>query len=416
MTIQVVSVQALKVIVESTFASDATSSPGVASFAFVPANENSATLTITQDELDPNFNVQSRFQGRERVLGKKSATLKFTINLAPTGTAAGNATASVTSALGILLKATMGNETLDTGTKFSTGWTAITGDVLSGSGITAGNFIGWTNSGGVVEWRQVKSRSSNTITLSHGFSGAPANNDICYACAGYSFAEDPSQSLQFIVYGQNTNDRWLVLGCQAMGGFEISVDPSGKAIPTITFNFSAANWLTSAQTAASITGTIPTATYSAYSPIVGYAGEFRMFTVGTPTLATTSRIHVSAITWKPKVAFVPVTSPSGTQTIYRWRGSRANPPVEGTFSTFMEDLTWWTGRTNLTDYCQQYTMGTAAGSAVILSAPTCQVLNPQRAASDQEIEGQTISFAGRMNSDTALTTELATSPVFIGLG
>jgi len=415
--IQVASVSALKVIVESTFGQDATTSPGIASFRDVPWNEGTGTVTITEDELDPMQAVQSRVQGRERVLGKKSATLKFTMNLAPTGTAAGNTTTAVTSALGIMLKATMGGENLGTGTKFVTGWTAITGDVTTAAGLTAGAFIGWTNASGVVEWRQIKSKTSNTLVLTHGFSGSPANNDICYSCATYSFTEDPAQSLQFAVYGQNTNDRWLLTGCQAQGGFDISVDPSGKAIPTITFNFTAANWINGASTATPITGTIPTATYTAYNPIVGFAGEYRMFTVASPTLSTSSRIHVSACTWKPKIVYVPVTSPSGTQTIYRWRAGRANPPIEATFTTFLDDaLIWWAARDALGDYCQQQTLGTAAGSAVVLCASTVQVLNPQRTASDQEIEGQVISLAGRMNTDTALTTELALSPVYIVLG
>lgn len=413
MTIQIAAVSALKVIVESTFATDATTSPGISSFTFVPANEGTAQVTITEDELDPNYAVQRRVQGREKVLGKKSATLKFTMNLAPTGTAAAASVTAITSALGIMLKATMGAETLGTGTTF-TGGTAIVPTVTSASGITAGGWIGWSNASGIVEWRQVKSISSLSITLTHAFSGAPSNTNVCYGAATYSYTEDPAQSLQFIVYGQNTNDRWLLLGCQAAGGFDIAVDPSGKALPTITFNFTAANWLTT--TATVITGTIPDATYSAYNPIVGYAGEFRMFTVGTPTLSTTSRVHVSAITWKPKIAFVPVTSPSGTNTVYRWRAGRTNPPIEATFTTFMEDLTWWTARDALGDYCQQYTFGTAAGSAVVLCAPTVQVLNPQRANSDQELEGQTVSLAGRCNSDTALTTELAVSPYYIVLG
>jgi len=415
--IQIKQVEAMKVIVETTFGADATTSPGIASFTFVPFNEGTATVTLTMDELDPNFAIQKRYQGRERVLGKKSATLKFTMNLSPTGTAAGNTTVAVTSALGIMLKATMGGEDLGTGTKFATGWTPITGDALSAAGLTAGAFIGWTNSAGTVEWRQIKSKSTNTLVLTHGFSGSPALNDVMYSCATYSLTEDPAQSLQFAVYGQNTTDRWLLTGCQAVGGFDIAIDPTGKAIPTVTFNFTAANWIDGSSAATPITGTIPTASYSAYSPIVEYVGDFQMFTVGTPTYtATTSRVHISALTWKPKIVFAPVTSPSGTQTIYRWRGARANPPIEGTFTTWFEDLTWWTKRSSLADMCQQYTMGTAAGAAMVLCAPTVQILNPQRAASNTEIEGQTISFAGRCNTDTALTTDLALSPVYIVLG
>ncbi len=225
------------------------------------------------------------------------------------------------------------------------------------------------------------------------------------------------------MYGQNTFDRWLCLGCQAVGGVDIAADPSGKGIPTATFNFTGALYLAETQTAGTISSAIASATYTNYTPIVDYVGSFQMFTVGTPTYtATVSTVHVSAMTWKPKIAYVPVTSPSsnaaaqGGVPIYRWRGSRANPPIEGTFTTYIDSLTWWTKRNALAVMCQQYTIGTAAGSALVLSAPTVQVLNPQRSASDQEIEGQVVTFKGRRNTDTALTTDLATSPVCLVLG
>jgi hypothetical protein len=317
-----------------------------------------------------------------------------------------------------LLKASMGGERLGTGTTFASGWTAITGDLTSGAGFLAGGWLGWANSAGTVEWRQIKTVSSNTITLAHGFTGSPANTNVAYAAAEYYFTEDPAQSLQVLVSGQESEDRWLLLGGQMTGGFDITIDPTGAAIPTISFNMTFSWYLESDETAASVTGTLANATYSAYSPIVGNAGEFRMWTVGTPTTVTSTRVHVSALGFKPKIVFVPVTSPSGANggTVLRYRGGRANPPVEGTFTTYIEDLTWWQARDAKQDRCMQHTIGTVAGSQVIVSAPTVQILNPQRATSGDEIEGQTISFAGRNNTDTAATTELAISPAMIVLG
>ena len=413
-------VERLRVIVESTFATDATGSLG--SFTDVPANEGSMTVTLNKAEMDPNYLLQRRMDARPRVLGPKRPQLKFTITLAPTGTAAGASTAAVSGCLGLLLKAVMGGEDLGTGTTFSAGWTAITGTVASASGLTAGAYIGWRNSSGVVEWRQIKSKSSNTLVLAHGFSGTPANSDVCYAAATYYVTEDPSQSLQFIAYGQSTADRWLLLGCQCVG-FDLSVDPSGKGIPSITFTFEAANWLEGGSTAGSITGTIADATYTNYSPIVEYAGDYEMFTVGTPTyVATTCQVPISALSWKPKFTFTALTSPSATATatggspIFRWRATRTNPPLEGSFTTFMDAMTWWNKRDAKASMAQQYTIGISGGSAIVLAAPTVQVLNPQRGASDQEIEGQVVSIVGRCNTDTALSTDLAKSPFVIVLG
>ncbi len=289
--------------------------------------------------------------------------------------------------------------------------------------MVAGCYIGWRNTSNVVEWRRVKAINTLAITLDHGFSGAPSNSDVCYACATYYVTEDPDTSLQFICYGQSTSDRWLVLGAQALGGFDIATDPSGKAIPTITFNFEAANYYDSTQTAGTITGAIGDATYTNYQPIVEFVGDLHMFTVGSPTyVATTSRVHVSALAYKPKTVFVPVTSPAaypaqhGGMPWLRMRGGRIFPPVAGSFTTWMDSRTWWTNRDAKADMCFEYTTGITAGLAVILGAPTVQPLNPQRGASDQEIEGVVVSYEGRLNSDTALTTDLALSPYLIALG
>ena len=416
MSIEVQSVQSLRVIVESTFAGDATSSPGLGSFTYVPFNEGSASITTTTDEHDPNFAVQSRYQGREKILGKRSASLKFSMNLAPTGTAAASGVAAITSALGLVLKATMGGEHLGTGTTFSAGWTAVTGAVASAAGLLAGGWVGWSNALGVVEWRQIKAISTNTLTMAHAFSGVPANTNVCFASAAYFFVEDPSTSLQFLVSGAESDDRFLCLGGQCTGGVSITVDPSGAAIPTIDFNLTFAAYLESDETAGTVTGALATATYTAYNPIVGFAGDFRLDVVGAPTMVTSARVHISALSWTPKIAFVPVTSPSGTMGIFRWRGARANPPIEGSFTTFFEALTYFQMRDSLADRCAAYTLGTAAGSAVVLCAPTVQILNPQRAPSGEDVVGQTISFSGRRNTDTAATTDLATAPVIIVLG
>ena len=419
--IQLMSVESGRIRVESTFGANMITADGnLNSFSYIPWNEGSATATLTTAEIDPNTVVQSRTQAREKILGPSSATLKFTVDIAPTGTAAGSATAALQGALGLMLKVGMGGEHLGTGSTASSWSNGITGTVASAAGFAKGCLVGWRNANSVVEWRQVKNISTNTLTLSHGFSGTPQSADVIYACATYYMTEDPSQSVNILVQGQNEYDRWLLTGGQVVGGIDIAVDPSGKGCPTATFNWSFANYINVGPSpgTAQVTGDIADATYTNYSPIVGYAGDFRVSTVGTPTYATTEVVHVSACAIKPKVTAVQVTSPSGVNTVYRWRGSRANPPIEGSFTTWFDTQKWWTARSNKDDKHLQYVMGTAAGSAIALVAPLVQILNPQRGASDQEIEGQVISFAGRHNSDVAGSapyTDLQVSPVLVGI-
>ena len=222
--------------------------------------------------------------------------------------------------------------------------------------------------------------------------------------------------MQFIVEGVENEDRFLLLGGQAVGGVTVAIDPSGAALPSIQFSMTFASWKTSAETSGTITGTIANSTYSNYSPIVGQAGELRAFTVGASTLSTSSIVHCSALAFAPKVVFVPVTSPSGTNTIYRWRAGRAMPPVEGSFTTFFQDYTWFTARSTKADINIAYQMGQTAGSTVVITAPTVQIVNPQRVADGNQLAGQTVAFKGRRDTDTASsTTALAKSPTRIHL-
>lgn len=412
MSIEIHNVGALRVLSESTFASDGTGTLG--NYTYVPFNEGTGTMTLTTDSLDPQFAVQSRIEGRKDVLGKRSATLQFTMNLAPTGTAADDGNSAVQGALGLILKAVMGGQKLGTGTTF-TGGTATQPTVTSAAGFEAGAAIGWVNGNGVLEVREIESISSGTITLKLGFSAAPSNGEDAIAAATYYLTENPSESLQFLVEGVESQDRWLLLGGQCVGGMTLNLDPSGASIPTVQFSLTFADYKTSSETAGSITGTLSAASYSNYEPIVGHVGELRCVTVGAATLTTSSVVHCSALAFTPKIAYVPVPSPSGTNGIYRWRAGRANPPAEGTFTTFFEDLTYWTARDNRTDKAIFYTMGTTAGEALLISEPTVQIKNPQRAAAD-EIAGQTISFSGRRDTDVgASTTEIAKSPFRIHL-
>lgn len=418
MSQEIHAVQRIRAFVESTFAADSSASAG--SFTSLPIVEGTANLTLTRDELDPGQLVQHVNEGRERVLGKRYGTLSFSMNLAPTGTAATNGVSSVTSGLGLMLKAVMGGEELGEGTVAAAGSTSSVINVSSGDGthFESGSIMGWTNSSGIVEWREVESRSTDAITLKRAFSGTPATSDALYNAATYYMTAAPSQTLAFIVEGLESDDRWLLTGAQAEGGYTISIDPTGAQLPRITFNMSFVRWFDSTETGSSLTGTLGTATYSAYSPIVGEAGRFEVWTNGTATYSAAQALMVSACTFEPHNNFVKVTSPSGTNAVAGWIKSRnADCPVQGSMTIPYEDTTFFAHRNSKTDLGLQYALGIAGGFSVILSAPTVQALNPQRAADGSGIAAQVIQWKGRRDGDAAAsTTDLAKSPWRIHLG
>ena len=412
MTIEVHAVQRCRVFVESTFGAD--SSVSIGSFTDVPLREGTANLVSAVMSLDPMQLVQHIDEYRKEVLGpRKGSKFTFTMNLAPTGVAAGASTAAVQGALGLILKTILGGETLGTGTTF-TGGTATVPTVTSAAGLAGGGAIGWVNSSGAMEVREIKSISGSSVTLKHAFSGNPANLDVCYAAATYYPTANPSGSLAFLLDGLESDDRWLLVGGQCVDGFTIAIDPSG-AIPTITFNMQFASWYASDETGSSITGTLGTSTYTNYDPIVGFAGDFRVFTTGSPTLLTSTQVHASQIAFAPQLKYVPYTSPDGKQTIVRWVRARAAPSISGSFTNIYQDTTWWNARKNRGTYNPAYTFGTSPGDAVLISARSVQIENPQRVADPAGLAGATMQWKGRRDIDTALTTDQATAPYAIHL-
>lgn len=415
MSIEVQSVQRLRVWSESAFATDGTGTIG--NFTDIPFREGSMQVVLTTDSLDPQQDVQSRMEYREEVLGKRSATIAFTCNFAPTGTAATTAQTSVTGALGLLLKAVMGGETKAAGSTASTGSTTSVINVQTGHGSrwASGGAMGRVNTAGQLEVREVESVATDAVTLKQGFSAAPSSTNKLYNCVTYSMTEDPAESLQFLVQGVEAQDCWLLLGCQAVGGITVALDVTGAALPSVAFNFTAADYKMPAEMAVAPTS-IGTATFTNYEPIVGHAGSLRVFTVGASTVTSASLVHASAIAFTPKISFVPVTSPSGTNTIYRWRAGRVAPPCEGSFTPFFEDVQWWTARDSRTDKAVLYQSGITPGAAFVLSAPTVQITNPQRTVSGDEIAGQTITWKARRDTDVgSSSTALAKSPFRIHL-
>lgn len=419
MTIEIHSVQRLRVFGEATFGADSSASAG--SFTDVPMIEGTGQLTLMRDELDPGFVVQHIDEGRERVLGKRKASLAFSVNVSPTGTVASDGVTSITSALGGLLRAVMGGEQLGQGSVAAAGSTSSVINVSAGDGThwaSPGQIMGWTNLAGQVEWREVESRTVDAITLKRAFSAVPSVSNPLYNAATYFFKTDENISLAFLVEGLESDDRWLLTGSQAEGGMTLAIDVTGAQLPRITFNFTSARWFSSSETASAITGTLGTSTFTAYNPIVGEAGAFEVWTVGTSTYAATQLLPVSAVAFEPHISYVPVTSPSGVNTISRWVRSR-NPdsPVQGQFTLPYEDLTWFNHRNSRTDLGLQYVAGVAAGSAVIFSAPTVQILNPQRAADAGGLAAQIVQWKGRRDTDVAAATaDISKSPFRIHLG
>lgn len=411
MTVEIHAIARARAFSEATFAADASAS--LASFTDIPAQEGSMSLEIITDSHNPNHLVQHLDDYPIEVLGKRSAKLTMTLPLAPTGTAAGPLTTAVQGPLGLLLKASMGGEFLGTGSTGAAGSTATVLNVGTGKGVgySVGGVIGWVNTSGVLEVREIESIATDAVTVKYAFSGVPATSAEFYSGATYYLTQNPTETLQFLVAGAESDDRWLLCGGQ-LTSVGLALDPTGGAIPNLQLTYEFATYLESDETASAITGAIGFATYSNYSPIVGHVGELRVAPVGQATFLTSHRVHASVIGYTPKFTFVRVTSPSGTMTVFQWRRSRVAPVIEGEFTLPFQDLTWNALRDARSPRAIWYQLGVTAGSSVMLSAPTTQIVNPQRTGDGVGIAAQTVAWKGRLDGDVSSTTTDAAKSAF----
>lgn len=407
-------VQLMQAFTESTFGTDATGSLG--SFTAIPFQEGTAQFTIDREQHNPLQSLQHVHDYQEEILGKKAATLRFTLPFMATGTAPASTVAAVQSPLGLLLKNVMGGETLGTGSTAAAGWTAVTGDAAAGT-FSKGSAVGWVNSSSELELRPLKNVSGATLTNKLAFSGSPSNGNVLYSAATYYLTSDPDASLQFVVRGLESQDEFVLLGGQLDSmTFNLPLDGS---IPTVQFAFKFASWLYGADSAgsASLTDLTPV-TYSNFDPIVGHQGRLLVQTNGTTTYSASSlpTVHASALSFEPALAYAPITSPSGVQGILRWRMTRASgtPRIAGSFSTFFENTSdFFAARDSKLDKLIWYQNGLTAGSAWAIEVPTAQ-FGPVQRVNAGGIASQQVMFKGRRDGDIAsATTDQHFSPIRI---
>lgn len=391
MSIEIQNLQRLAVTKESSanFATDLT---GSATYLDVPAQEGSVSLTLTEDSLETQALQQYLDAYPLRVRGKRMAELSFTMPLHPTGTAAGDGGTSAAedaNALIQMLAVIMGGiDAANDGTTFATVTDEDTWTLTSGTGFTAGGAIGWTDSSSVFHARELVGNLGAAPKIA--LPSAPSVSDVAYAGTTLYLGDDPTDTLQFIVEGAEQDDRWLLLGGQATAAPTVSL--ALGEIPTITFTFSFADWESLGSAA------ITAASYSAYSPIANVGSFFRAQVAGTSTL---QNLDISAIEWTlnaPVYQMVP--SPSGTNTVARWRRSRAVPAAEVSITLPYESTTWWTERDDRDRYHLGYQIGSTAGECVLLTVPNGQVVDAQRVDGDG-IASQQVTFVATVDGTIA---------------
>lgn len=366
--------------------------------------EGSSTQTRTQEMLDPRTAKQRIDDVDEQILGRKRCTLGLTSVLASHGTGIDGDTTPPTNAdwgMARMMKAIMGGEQTQTPEASGTTVASVSSnsqfDVTAGHGdrFLAGTGIALVISG-KLECRVVESVSTDTITVKHEFSGTPTGT--VYGSVTHYLTEDPNTSLQFVVEGAETEDRYVLQGLQ--GGFTLGIEPG--QLPTIAFNLNGATWTKMGS------GSLSNVTHSNFSPAGVVDSEFIVGTVGT---AAGNIVHVQTTSWEPAIVYTELGSTSGTQNIVRYRRSRADGGIlAGSFTPFRDssDLDWESYRDSKTDLALFQQIGSAAGSAVLLEAPTVQILDVQD-GDNNGVDAFNVNWRARLDTEIAGSTTLGYS-------
>lgn len=378
-------------------------------FEDVPIVEGSLEVDPGQEMIDPGTQLQSIYDYREEIPGKRTWKVAFTVPLAPTGTPAGNTVSAIQSALGKLLKIVLGGEALGTGSLADGAWSsASAGKVLVGSSLLAGMAIGWEDSDGVLHARELEEGASADLVTKVAFPATPATTHPIYASATYYLARNPQTTAQFIVEGMEDDDRWLLMGGQ--GTVTLALPLDGTSVPTAAFEFVGRTWAYGKDAAADLTASeIGLATYADHEPIPGHIGRLIEQDVGTATPIAT--VCVSAIAIAVAITNKEITCPSAPDGLLRWLRMPSRPAVSGSFTTYYADTDRFEERDARTPKYLAYQIGTEKGETILITAPKVQYATAKPVNAD-DVASETIEWKGRNDSDTVVTprTDLANSP------
>lgn len=385
---------------EVSFATDASALIG--SFKDLPIIEGTGSLTITEETLPPG-DLQQHIDGYPKeLLGVRSASLSFDVNLYATGTAANNLTTSIQTALGEVLKQIMGTEGLEQGDTINDAGAAVTDfDVTNEDRWAVGGALGLLDSNSNMQVSEIESKSINNLVFKRNFGFVPSNGAVCYNSAGYWLGENPIGSLQAAVEGLNTDDRFLLLGGQ-LDSWTFTLENGALPRMSVTLKFAA--WIHAEDAATPFNvAALGDASYT-QSPVVLMDSELLVGTVGAASRPTA--LKASEMGFNPSLTFEPVTSPGGvgaSDTVVQWKRTRSVPVIAGTFTVPFEDESWRVHKESRTDMYFWLQIGQTAGSVVCLSAPTIQIVDV--AVSDANgVSVQQVSWRGRLDEETSEST------------
>lgn len=367
-----------------------------------------AEVITPRDMVEPGT-LQQRGDAQELkvFLPKLGTKMKQKFNLCTADTRAGNGVAATRTWMTRIFEIMFGGPQYQgTGNVVSGGSSTVTTvDLDDASDFAVGGALGIVNSVGVMEMREIKSISGDTITLKLALSEAPSDTDVAYSC--YSLGPDPLMRantwLQAAAEGFGQEDKYLLRGGQ-MESLAITIDPGTICAGEIGWKFGTWDLADGVATTMDLTGAVlGLATYADINEVVAMESFLHVHPVGTTTLAGT-QLQPSSIKWEFKLQWddirtVSLQTLSGFQRVV----PQERAVLSGSFIIPLEDNTWFAyqeARTALAVSLQL--AGSPTRGGLLFTAPTVQIDNVVKVPVNG-IVGQEVFWTARLDTEADLT-------------
>lgn len=361
----------LRAKIESSYAADGTGT--IADYfdlRFLTGAVNRTTAILPDESV-----TQRLFQRRLAELGHKSVSVEFSGNLCSTNEALEDGVTATKDSTSKVLEAICGGYNAGEGSAVASGASATGVTVSAGDGaqFIAGTLIGVeseTVAGRIGAVTRVDTRSTDALTFGVALSGTPSvakklyNSQLIYA---KPLPASASTWLQFLIEGEDVDDKYLALGCQAASltlGFPLG------GLATWGFTANGAKWLHDDDFATPIGTGLVAGTLDGSNPIPCKGGSV----VLTPCSVTTRTTpHIAELTLNPGISWGPAPSHNGTEGVAQMVMMRTEQP---TLSMLIEkaDESWDDVLTAQTKYQLIAQFGNVPGATLALDCPTMQLI------------------------------------------
>jgi len=355
----------------------------------------SAEMTLTQEFLDNSTMQQLIDAAQPKIRSRRRCDFSLGSYLTSHNTIVSGATLAATSPHSDLIGTMMGGVFYTSGSEVASAVDA--GEFAEASIFDkyAGTAVGLVDPNtGRLEVARVKASGSTSLTLEHNLGFTPVAGAPIYGGNHCYFTDDPSNSIQFYVQGQDNDDAWVLMGLQ--GNFNMSF-ANGELV-TITYDLAGgADWNSGSADA------ITEASFTNSAPIPVVDSRVIFYPIGGVGVAG-NYLCIDANAWEitPNISYGDISTPKGVNNILRKRRGRSVPACNGTVTTYFHDVGYFNARDTDTRYGLALQVGSTPGATVYISVPYVQITDVQRTDAEEKA-GVQVTWEALDNKDSTVT-------------